>query len=39
MPDGVVVGHGPGQRALGEELDAGDRERVHVDLLGESAHA
>ena len=39
VPHGVVIGHRPGQRALGEELDDGDRECVHVDLLRESAQA
>ena len=39
MPHGVVIGHGPRKRAFGEELDDRDRERVHIDLLGEPALA
>ena len=38
VPDCVVVGHGPGQCTLREELDAGDPKRINIDLLREPAH-
>ena len=37
VPDCVVVGHGPGQCTLREELDARDRKGVDVDLVRQTA--
>ena len=37
VTNSVIVRHRPRQLALGEELDAGDRECVHVHLLREAA--